>query len=170
MAVAALAIALVSTSADLGACGDKYLRVGRSARLKGYAAIHPASILVYRPLNSTAKGVKEFEALLKRAGHNPIFVQNGTALAQLVAGARYDLVIADYADAAAITQQLRSVAARPDVLPMLDNPSKELAARARMEYQHLLTPHNMTRYDALDEIDHVMDLRLKGTPAASAIK
>ena len=35
--------------ADAFACGDKFLRVGRSARFRAYASVHPSSILVYAP-------------------------------------------------------------------------------------------------------------------------
>ena len=35
------------TSVDLGACGDKFLRPGRSGRWQNYAAMHPAAILLY---------------------------------------------------------------------------------------------------------------------------
>jgi hypothetical protein len=163
--VVTLVAALSTATADLQACGDKYLRVGHSARRRGYAAVHPASILVYKPKNATAKGVKEFDALLKRAGHKPVFLQNGTDLAPAVAAGRYDLVIAAYADAGAIRQQLQSIAGRPDIVPVLDEPTKALAAEAAKEYHCLITPRSMTKYDALAEIDHAMEVRLKGTSA-----
>ena len=35
-------------SVDLGACGDKFLRVARSARFRRYAAVHRVRILIYR--------------------------------------------------------------------------------------------------------------------------
>jgi hypothetical protein len=169
--VVAIAIAaLACTSVDLGACGDKFLRVGRSARLKGYASIHPATILVYQPPNATDKRLKEFETLLKQAGHKPVFVPNGARLAAVVAGGKYDLVIADYGDAATIKEQLRSLPARPDVLPILDKPSKALLAQAEKEYHCLIKPQSMTKYDALEEIDHALDMRLRDVASPSAVK
>src|SRR5687767_4286680 len=86
-----------SASADLSACGDKFVRAGRSQRTKGYASLHPASILIYKP-DATAKGLKAFESLLKKAGHKPTALQDSAALAQTLASAKYDLVIADYKD------------------------------------------------------------------------
>ena len=62
----------VGRSIDLGACGDKFLRVGRSARFRRYAAVHPAGILIYRPVNSDRAGIDDLKALLKRAGHKPV--------------------------------------------------------------------------------------------------
>ena len=76
--VSLVVAAFASASADLCACGDKFLRIGRSARFRGYAAVHPSSILIYKPANSTPAGIKEFEALLKRAGHKPLSSKNGS--------------------------------------------------------------------------------------------
>ena len=58
-------------SVDLGACGDKFLRVGRSARFRRYAAVHRVRILIYRPVQSTPAGINELTSALKRAGHKP---------------------------------------------------------------------------------------------------
>ena len=59
-------------SVDLGACGDKFLRVGRSARFRRYAAVHRVRILIYRPVQSTPAGINELTGFLKRAGHKPV--------------------------------------------------------------------------------------------------
>src|SRR5438105_3325503 len=104
MVIAVVATAFASGSADLSACGDKFLRIGRSARFLGYAAVHPSSILVYTPTNSTPAGIKEFDALLKRAGHKSLTVENGARLSQIFAAAKYDVVIADYADTGTIKE------------------------------------------------------------------
>ena len=156
-----ITLSLICVSADLSACGDKFLRVGRSARFKGYAAVHPASILIYKSLTSTPEGIKQFEALLKRAGHKPLAVENGAALAPLMAAAHYDVVIADYADTGRIKQEIQSVPARPGLLPILYKPTKVVEAAAEKEYHCLIKPHAMNKYDALAEIDHLLDLRLK---------
>ena len=165
--IAAVASALTCMSQDLDACGDKFLRLGQSARLKAYASIHPTSILVYQPATPDPKGVKAFKELLNRAGHTVVFVPHGTGIAQAVAAARYDLVITDYADAATLKEQLQPLPGRPDVLPMLRKSSKALAAQAEKEYHCLLTP-DMTKYDALVEIDHAIELRLKAAASPGA--
>lgn len=161
IAVVTLAVMLAGVSIDLTACGDKFTRVGRSPRLKGYAAIQRASVLVYLPRTPDAKGIQQFEALLKRAGHAPVFVKHGTNVAQVVAGGAFDLIIADYADAASIRQQIARVPARPDILPILHKPSKALAAQASNEYLHYITFDN--KYDLLEELDHAMELRLNAS-------
>src|SRR5262245_64877784 len=95
IAVVATAIALFCISVDLGACGDKFLRVGRSARLKGYASIHPATILLYKMAKPNKKGLKDFETQLKKAGHKLVFVDHGAPLAPVVSRTHFDLIIAD---------------------------------------------------------------------------
>src|SRR2546423_1621811 len=165
----AFVIGLIATfaagSVDLGACGDKFLRVGRSARFRRYAAVHPANILIYRPLNSTPAGIKEFEAILKKAGHQPFTVDNGAVLSQVVAAATYDVVTADYADAGRIANELKSLTSKPGILPILYKPSKSVEAQAETEYRCLIKPHAMTKYDALAEIDRLMKLRQDETTA-----
>ena len=166
LVVGTVAAVVGSASADLRACGDKFVRAGRSARAKGYAAIHPASILIYKP-NATAKGIKEFERLLKKAGHKPFALKDRAALADTLASAKYDVIIADYADTAAIKGQLSSASAEAGLLPSLHNPTKAEEADIGKQYHCVLKPEKMTKYDALEEIDHLMQIRLKG-PAAAA--
>ena len=164
---AALVAAFASASADLNACGDKFLRAGRSARARGYAAIHPASILIYKP-TGTPKGLKEFEALLKRAGHKSVTVQNAGGVSQAFTATKYDVVIADYAEAAHLKEELQSSPSKPWLLPVLSNATKAMAAEASKEFVCLIRPEAMTKYDALAQIDHLMERRLKETIAAAA--
>jgi len=168
--IAVVASALASSSTDLSACGDKFLRIGRSARFRGYAAVHPSSILIYTPGNSTPAGIKEFEALLKRAGHKPVVVENGADLSQAFAAAKYDVVIADYADTGKVKEKLQSVPSKPGLLPILDKPTKAVVVEAEKEYHCLIKPHAMSKYDALAEIDHLVELRLKGNASAPVAK
>jgi hypothetical protein len=162
----ALAVATFATgSVDLSACGDKFLRAGRSARARGYAAVHPVSILIYKS-TATPKGLKDFQALLKRAGHKSVAHEEGT-LSQALAAANYDVVIADYAEAAAVQAELRSIPSKPGFLPVLSNPTKAAVASASSEFAHLIRPDAMTKYDALAQIDHLMDRRLKEAAPAT---
>jgi hypothetical protein len=159
----AFALVLIATfaagSVDLGACGDKFLRVGRSARFRRYAAVYPASILIYTPANATAAGMKEFETLLKRAGHKPVAVKSGTSIPSALAAAQYDVVIADYADASQIKDDVQSASSKPELLPILYKPTKAVEADAEKQYAFLLKPHEMTKYDALAEIDRLMQVK-----------
>jgi hypothetical protein len=145
---------------ELGACGDKFLRMGRSARLRGYAAVHPASILIYTPARATPSSIRQFETLLKRAGHQPRAVPHGTDLAGAIAETTYDVVIAAFADTRQVEALLQSLPARPDVLPILHKPTPDVAAAAAAAYHCKLQPDAMTKYEALAEIDHLMERRL----------
>lgn len=158
LALCLIAIATAGT-VDLGACGDKFLRVGRSARFRRYAAAHPAAILIYKPVNSTAAGIDELTALLKRAGHRPMAVDRGTDMSIALAAGKYDLVIADYSDADRIKSSFHAVAIKPKLLPILLKPSKAVEAEAEKQYVCLIKPHKMTKYDALAEIDRLMQSR-----------
>lgn len=165
--LAAAAVILASATADVGACGDKFLRAGRSPRLRRYAALHQASILiVYAPARSKRSGVEEFEGWLKRAGHRPVAVETSAA-DQAFASGTYDVVIVDYADAAELEGRIdRSVMkgrAKPSLLPVLYKPTKTAEAAAAKAYQCLLRPDRMDKYRALEEIDRLMTLRLEAS-------
>jgi DNA-binding NtrC family response regulator len=110
--------------------------------------------------------MREFEALLKRAGHRPVTVDSGTSIPGLLAAAQYDLVIADYADAGRIKADLRSTSSKPELLPILYKPTKAIEAEAEEQYACLIKPDAMTKYDALAEIDRLMQMKLKGGSAS----
>jgi hypothetical protein len=164
--VAAVATVLAWAAVDLGACGDKYLKPGKGTRVRRYAAVHPASILVYKSTKATEDGVKFYRELLTRAGHTPVFLDHGASIANTVAGGKYDLVLTMYADAATVKSQLDAVAAKPDVLPILYQPTKALEAQAVREYPHLILPHKMYETDVIDQIDHLMERRLSAASGA----
>jgi len=152
---------VIASSVDVGACGDKFLRVGRSARFRRYAAVHPAAILIYRPADSTRAGIEDLKALLKQAGHRPVAVENGSNIVSALAAAQYDVAIADYADADHIKSEIQTTASKAQILPILYKPTKAVEAEAEKQYTCLIKPHAMTKYDALAEIDRLIDLRSK---------
>ena len=168
---AAVVALLVWMSGDLDACGDKFVRVGHSARLRHYAAIHRASILVYESANAKADAVLEFQQMLTRAGHSPVFVSHGTNIARAAAAGEYDLVIANLGDVPQIREQLRSVADRPDVVPLVAvKLSKAVEAVLEKEYHSIIAPFRMTKFDALEELDHAMAIRLRNKPASRSAR
>jgi DNA-binding NtrC family response regulator len=154
-------------SVELGACGDKFLRVGRSARFTRYAAVHPAGILIYRPVNSTRAGISELKALLKRAGHKPVVLDRTASVSAALTASPYDIVIADYLDADRLKVDLQSAASKAALLPILDQPSKDIESAAARQYPFLIKPHAMTRYDALAEIDRLMESKSRTGVATS---
>jgi DNA-binding NtrC family response regulator len=164
--ITALIAATAASSIDLDACGDKFLRVGRSARFRRYAAVHPASILIYSPVNATRAGIDELKAMLKRAGHNPVALDRHASVSAALAASRYDVVIADYLDVDRLKVDLQSAASQAALLPILDKPGKAIETEAARQYGFLIKPHAMTKYDALAEIDRLMESRSRGTDAS----
>lgn len=154
-------------SIDLGACGDKFLRVGRSARFPRYAAVHPAGILIYRPANSTRAGIDDLKSLLKRAGHKPVVLDRTANVSAALTASAYDVVIADYLDADRLRIDLQSTASKAVLLPILNEHGKDIERAAMQQYPFLIKPHAMTRYDALAEIDRLMASRSQSSTAAS---
>ena len=87
IATGIVALGLLSASgADLSACGDKFLRAGRSARQKNYAAAYPASILILKSATSTPEGLEYWRKILKQAGHATPVVVDGPGLSTAAPG------------------------------------------------------------------------------------
>jgi hypothetical protein len=168
--IAVVAGVLASTSVDLGACGDKYTRVGQSTRIKRYAAVHPASILVYKPAKVSAGGVNFYKGLLTGAGHKAEFVNYGKPIDQKITAGKIDVILVHYADLPALMSQLQSLTAKPEVVPILGKESMALATQAEKDYPFLIVPERMSPLDALDQIDHAMERRLKGAAGAGLTK
>jgi DNA-binding NtrC family response regulator len=164
--IAGLIAATAAGSIDLSACGDKFLRVGRSARFRRYAAVHPAAILIYSPRNSTRAGIDELKALLNRAGHKAVALDHGAGVSAALAASPFDVVLADYLDADQLNRDLQAAASQPALLPILNQSSKTVETAAMRQYAFLIKPHAMTKYDALAEIDRLMESRGRNTAAS----
>ena len=155
--------AVAAGSIDLDACGDKFLRVGRSARFRRYAAVHPAAILIYTPVHATREGLDELKSLLKRAGHNAVAIDRNASVSGALTASPFDVVIADYVDTDRLRTDLRTAASGAALLPILNTPTKAIEAEAMRQYAFLITPHKMTKFDALAEIDRLMESRRRTT-------
>ena len=155
------AVAVASAWTAVYACGDKFLRPGRSPRFARYASVHPSAILLYAQ-RWTPQGIKDFETLLRKAGHKPVTVTSRAAFSQALTAAKYDLVITSYAYAADTSEALRASASTAALLPLVYQPTTSQEQEARAAYQHILRPDKMTPSQALEEIDHVVGQRLKG--------
>jgi len=161
LAVFVAAILCLTFWTDLSACGDKFMRVGRSSSGRRYAALHPSSILIYRPAGATTKGMSDLEKMLKQAGHAPRVLQRDEGVEPVLARANYALVIADYADVEMLKSHLSGAASAPAILPILAKSNKAVEAQIRSEFHCLIKPQAMEPNDALAEIDHAIDFRLK---------
>ena len=153
-------VLMASPQAD--ACGDKFLRMGRTLRVS--RAAHPASILIYMRRDSVvpaaAKDLKLSRAL-KQAGHRIRAVEREDELEAELKSGTYDIVVADAGSGAAI-QQIRTGNAKPRFLPLLNRPTKQELAAAEKQYRCFLAAPAKTQ-GILAEIDHVMEERRQGT-------
>lgn len=155
-----LAACLAFLSAvDLSACGDKFLRIGRSMRYGRYAAAYPATIVLYSPRNSVPARVTDLAAVLKRAGHRPTVVTQPTELSEALAAGKVDLVLTGVAQSDEVLRQVALAPSRPGVVPVVfeGNKADEAAAEAISTCRIQLPGQH--RNDALSEIDHKMELR-----------
>lgn len=130
------ATVLLLSASEASACGDKYLSVGRGARFqRGYVSLRPVSIAV---LKHEATARKDFLSRLKLAGHRIEIVVDVAALSSRLAASKFDVVLADYSDAAEVNRSIQKMALKPLFLPVVDSASPNAAA-AHREYGCLLS-------------------------------
>lgn len=156
--------AVLLQSADtLQACGDKFLLVGRGVSFhRAYAAIYPASIVVYaQPQRNAARAIRDprFQSDLKSAGHHVLLVDNDAALARALESDRVDLVLTDVADADRMSKQAAASPSAPAVLPVMYEPTKGEAKEVEARYHcRLKSSDRVDRY--LGTIDDAMKARV----------
>jgi len=158
--IASAATVLVWTDAQ--ACGDKFLVVGRGVRYQRvHPAAHPGSILIYmKPGSQVPAAAKEIQlqSSLKRAGHKVDTVENAARLQDALKSVKYDLVLADIADSAALERQVGSEPSMPAVVPVLYRPTGDEMAAAQKQYGCAI---KVPSKDYLAAIDDVMLQRLR---------
>lgn len=161
LALGALAGFLCTVQPLLG-CGDKLVLLGRGIRFQRMIATkNPATILVYlNPSSGISSADREYQlrALLKLAGHKPRAVATATELTREITSGTYDLILADYADTAALEKQITTAKAKPGLIPVMYNPSADQRAAAEKEYSCVLAPAKKN-YDLLKVIDQAMTTR-----------
>ena len=155
---AALSISAVEL---LTACGDKFIRIGREGRYGRYVAVYPAQILIYGPDRSAPSRLPELPDLLKRAGHSARVISRQEDLGPALRAGNFDLVLTGIAQADEVTRQVRAVPSRPDVMPVLIEPPPAEMASAKALSPCMINVPAVHKNDALAEIDHRMELRLK---------
>ena len=149
-------------SQTVSACGDKFLLVGRGVRFqRAYAAIHPASILIVLPPKSVKEAAvrdSRLQTALKMAGHR-VEVVAPANLTDVLGRAKYDIILAERADAFAITDGGPGGPMKPSVVGVLEDPSAVELAAARQRLQGVLkTPQPLS--EILKLLDEVMKTRV----------
>ncbi len=162
-----LTSSLVSIALLLGgilawSCGDKLLVLGRGVRFLFDTPSRPASILLYLHPSSpafAAIGDRKFQSALRDAGHKVEAVGSREELGQALRNGKYDIVLTDAADAAALDQAAQAASSAPVVLPAVYNGTKAEAAAAEKRYGCVLKmPGRTGHYLAM--IDKAMELKL----------
>ena len=152
----------------VGACGDKFLLIAGARALRGYTASHPGSILIYRPVKadrSLATQDPQLAAGLKQAGHKVDVLGDASKLADTLNAGRYDIVLADFADAIALEPQVRQAASKLALVPVMYQRSKAEIAAAEKQFVCLLkAPERISRF--LSVLDELMKTRLAGRKTA----
>jgi ABC-type amino acid transport substrate-binding protein len=153
---------LLQNTDTLQACGDKFLLVGRGVSFhRAYAAIYPASIVVYaQPQGHAAKAIRDprLQAELKQAGHRVLLVETDAALQRALESDRVDLVLTDVADADRMSKQAAASPSAPAVLPVMYEPTKDEAKDVEARYHcQLKSSDRVDRY--LSTIDDAMKVR-----------
>ena len=111
VSAACVAVLALTFSSDLTACGDKSLSAGGIRWQRALAARFPASILLYAPATSRlddASRELRLQRTLQQVGHRYEEVNDLAALESSAATGRYNLVLADAADAATLQQRFQS--------------------------------------------------------------
>jgi ABC-type amino acid transport substrate-binding protein len=116
IATAAIAFAIALACQPARACGEGQFNMGQGLRYQGYLAPHPATVLVY---DDGAGDRRALYAGLQKAGHKVTVVGSADAMSQALQAGRYDVVIADFDDAAALQTRASGTSPKPGVLPVV---------------------------------------------------
>jgi len=112
---------------DLLACGDKFLVTGRGTRFQRPKSARAASVLIYANpssgLPAALKNVK-VDSVLRHEGHRSTTVETFEQLAAILAGGRFDVVVAASSVAADVEKLVGGAPDRAVVLT-LDSPPKD---------------------------------------------
>jgi hypothetical protein len=170
LALIGLSITLLGAEV-LRACGDKFLLMGRGPRFqRAYAAIHPASILIIMPTrNGKSAAVRDpnLATALTMAGHKVDSLRLGSDLNEAFARRRYDIILAERADAEAIPLAEVPDRLKPTVVAILEDPSKDVVEAARNQIGYVLaTPQPLVKI--LNALDDIMKMRIDASRRAAS--
>src|SRR5262249_32305886 len=135
-----IALGLLSYSSIAGACGDKFLVLGRGLRFeRAHAAVHPGSILIYENKNlEDPKSGDDLEKALKKAGHTIQTVDDVSKLDATLKSGKFDLVLLNLSDATLLEEQIIKSPSKPAVIPIIYNRTGTEVAAAGKQYDCIL--------------------------------
>ncbi len=155
---------LALSAATVLACGDKLLALGAGMRSQElFRAAHPAAILFFtRPNSAVAQAVKDPQLLpaFKQAGHKIQNVEESGKLEDALKTGKYDLIVADVADAESLSAAIQGAASHPLFVPVVSQANKADQTAAHNKFHCLMkAPNKPGSY--LSAIDEAMKWRLK---------
>jgi hypothetical protein len=153
----------LSAGAIVWGCGDKLMLV-MGVRASQIKPLHPAAILALPGQSPSAAIIRNMQTqtAFKKAGHRFQVVEDVAGLNQALKSGRYDVVMADMAQASQVSEDVTSASSsKTVVLPVAYKPSKEEQSAAQKKFHCLLkAPGNTDNY--LAAIDQAMEWKLKG--------
>jgi hypothetical protein len=141
------------------ACGGKLLLTGRTSYERPYAAINPASVVIYLPRAATSHGAGgDLASFLRRAGHSAEVIGDVSHLAQSLGSGTVDVVIANVVHMPDAETALVDCPTRPVLLPIVWDDSPITLAAAKDRYGFAVKfPDTSSHF--LGTIDKAMDKR-----------
>lgn len=119
------AVVLLVGGDALVACGDKFLMAGRGTRYQRPKTARAASVLIYaNPSSGLPAALRNVraESILKREGHRSATVETIEQLSAILAGGRFDVVLAATSVAVNVEQLVGGAADRPIVVAVDSRP------------------------------------------------
>jgi hypothetical protein len=134
---------------DLLACGDKFLVAGRGTRYQRPKNFRAASVLIYaNPSTGLQSALRKLpvESVLKREGHRATIVASPEQLSAILASGRFDVVVADSLDAAAVEGLLAKGSDAPTLVAVCPKEEKAAAEKCGLK----APPKERTLLEAID--------------------
>jgi hypothetical protein len=155
-------IIVVPAAAPALACGDKFLLVGRGARYqRGFVSLHPGTLLLLA--NTPATTPRGLRAALKLAGHHLTVASSLAEIEPALKKAKYDVVLADSSETAAVERDVVSIANPPIVIPVIAAKAAAPEKSGSGKEFCVLRTGNRQRHP-LAILDDVLGSKQKGTP------
>ena len=144
----------MSMGADALACGDKFLVAGRGTRYQRPKNARAANVLIYaNPASGLPAALQSVpvDTLLKREGHRSTTVETLDQLAAILAGGRFDVVLAASTVASAVEKLLGGAADAPVMVAFCIKPTGPEAVAATAPCTVKTPPKERSFLEAIDK-------------------
>lgn len=132
---------ILFTSLPANGCGDKLLVLGRSLRFQTMSGTRPAGILAYAPPGTpSAEAITDpkFQSAFKKAGYQFRVVRDAEEADVALRSGKYDLVLTDIAEVAAVEAAIQLTSKTAVLLPVMYEPTKPDLTAAERRYRYIL--------------------------------